>query len=74
MGIAYRKQGNLTKAIESYEKAIEVDPDYVNAYNNLGNAYSKQGKPELKILNYKKAARLGHKSVQDWLKKNGYDW
>jgi len=74
MGIAYKGQGNLTKAIESYEKAIEIKPDYAAAYNNMGNAYYNQGKLELQISNYKKAARLGHQGCQDWLKENGYDW
>jgi tetratricopeptide (TPR) repeat protein len=74
MGIAYKNQGNYTKAIESYEKAIELKPDYAYVYVNLGNAYYDQGKPELRTLNYKKAAKLGHQGSQDWLKKNGYDW
>ena len=74
LGIAYDEQGNYTKAIESYEKAIELKPDYADAYINLGNAYNDQGNPELQISNYKEAARLGHQAVQDWLKENGYDW
>jgi hypothetical protein len=40
----------------------------------MGIVYSEQGKPELQLSNYKKAARLGHQGVQDWLKKNGHDW
>ena len=62
------------KKISFYEKAIEIKPDYAAAYINLGNAYYDQGKLELQISNYKKAARLGHQGCQDWLKKNGYDW
>ena len=62
------------KAISFYEKAIELKPDYANAYIGLGNAYNDQGKPELRLSNYKKAARLGHQGAQDWLKKNGHDW
>ena len=84
LGLAYKNQGNLTKAIQSYEKVIELfekaivlDPDhnpfYANAYANLGNAYH-QGNFNKALIHYKKAARLGHKGVQDWLKKNGYEW
>ena len=74
LGKADYKQGNYSKAIESYEKAIEIDPDNAMAYINLGIAYYKQGNPELRISNYKKAARLGNNDAQDWLRENGYDW
>jgi len=40
----------------------------------MGNAYRNQGKPEIKLSNYKKAARLGHQDAQDWLERNGYNW
>ena len=71
LGVVYGEQGNFPKAIELYEKAIELDPDYAWAYINLGNTYSNFDKT---LIYYKKAARLGHKGVQDWLKKNGYEW
>jgi len=62
------------RAKAAAEKAIELKPDDASAYYNLGNAYYNQGKPELRTLNYKKAAKLGHQGSQNWLKKNGYDW
>ena len=74
LGARYEKQGNLTKVIEMFEKVIELEPDFANVYINLGSAYYDQGKPELRISNYKKAARLGHQGAQGWLKKNGHDW
>ena len=73
LGIAYRKQGNTTKAIESYKKAIELKPDYTKAYYNLGIAYHDDDFDQA-LFYYKKAARLGDKGIQDWLKENGYDW
>jgi tetratricopeptide (TPR) repeat protein len=39
MGFVYYDQGNYTKAIELYEKAIELDPDYAKAYYNRAVAY-----------------------------------
>jgi len=71
LGLAYYNQGNITKAIQLYEKAIELDPDYAWAYINLGNTYSNFDKT---LIYYKKAARLGDKGIQDWLKKNGHEW
>ena len=74
MGMAYTGRIDYTKAIQSYEKAIELKPDSPLSYYNMGHVYSKLDKPELRILNYKKAANLGQKGAQDWLKKKGYDW
>jgi len=34
-----RGEENLTKSIEYFEKAIEIDPNYVLAYAGLGDAY-----------------------------------
>ena len=33
------KNGDFSDAIEDYTKAIELDPDYADAYNNRGYAY-----------------------------------
>jgi len=74
LGYAYGYRINFAKAIESYEKAIELKPDNADAYIYLGRAYGARGDPELQISNYKEAARLGHQAIQDWLKKNGYEW
>ena len=74
LGIVYHNQGNLAKAIELFEKVIAVDPNYAEAYVNLGVAYAKQGNFDKALIHHKKAARLGHKGIQHWLKENGYEW
>jgi len=43
------------KAIEFFEKAVKVDPDYSEAYNNLGYSYEKMGNFEDAIPYYRKA-------------------
>ena len=43
MGIALNDQGQLDEAIEAYQKAIVIRPDYSDAYNNMGNALKDQG-------------------------------
>lgn len=43
------------KAIEFFIKATEEDPDYSEAYNNLGYSYQELGKFEKAIVYYKKA-------------------
>jgi type IV pilus assembly protein PilF len=44
-----------TKATEFFRKAADEDPNYSEAYNNLGYAYQKMGKFEKAIEYYKKA-------------------
>ena len=36
MGAAYQGLGNLGVAVEFYQKAINIKPDHVDAYNNMG--------------------------------------
>jgi tetratricopeptide (TPR) repeat protein len=38
-GTLYDKIGNMDKAVESYKKAIELDPNYFDAYFNLAVVY-----------------------------------
>ena len=61
---------------ESYDKdfRLELKPDYGEAYHNLGFAHQENGDLETGLIYYKKAARLGVKEIQSWLKENGYKW
>ena len=38
-GITYAIKGHTEEAISAYNKAIEINPRYANAYFNRGNAY-----------------------------------
>ncbi|MBI5073752.1 MAG: tetratricopeptide repeat protein [Nitrospirae bacterium] len=42
-------------AIDFFQRAVKIDPDYSDAYNNLGFAYAKVGKFDAAIPFYKKA-------------------
>jgi tetratricopeptide (TPR) repeat protein len=44
LGLAYLQQGDLTRALADFNKAIELDPKNAETYNNRGNIYSDQGK------------------------------
>jgi tetratricopeptide (TPR) repeat protein len=57
-GIAYGQSGQYEKAIEDFNKAISLKPDYYKGYNNRGFAYFKIGKYQMAINDYNEAIRL----------------
>jgi len=64
------KKSNCTKALADLTKAIELTPDYVEAYYQRGivNFYminNEQGRSDMKT-----AAALGHTGAQEWLGMN----
>jgi tetratricopeptide (TPR) repeat protein len=44
MGVAYNKLKEYQNAIDACKKAIEIKPDYHEAYNTMGVAYNGLGK------------------------------
>jgi Flp pilus assembly protein TadD len=52
------KKGKIEEAIEHYNKAIRLAPEYDNAYKNRGIAYTKLGRYQLAIEDYNKAIHL----------------
>ena len=46
------------KAIVALKRAIEIKPDYFEAYSNLGNAYLKINKPEKAVSTYELALTI----------------
>ncbi len=39
MGDVYYQEGNIDSAIREFKKAIEIRPDFADAYFNLGSIY-----------------------------------
>jgi Flp pilus assembly protein TadD len=46
LGYVVARQGRTDEAVAEYRKAIDADPKYTPAYNNLAEALAKQGKLE----------------------------
>ncbi|WVZ65866.1 hypothetical protein U9M48_015163 [Paspalum notatum var. saurae] len=42
LGVSYKRENKLDKAIQQFEKAVELQPGYVTAWNNLGDAYEQK--------------------------------
>lgn len=72
-GVYLQKLGKPEKAIPNYQRAIELDPEYAEAYYNLGLAYFEIGKYGLSLENARKAYSLGFplKGLQNKLKRAG---
>ena len=52
------EEGKIEEAIDHYNEAIRLDPDYPDAYSNRGNAYATLGQHQQAIEDYNKAIRL----------------
>jgi len=55
LGDYYSRHGDYQKAIEEFKTAIELMPNYGDAYHNLANAYREIGNNEEAIASYQKA-------------------
>lgn len=42
LGVSYVRDGKVEKGIVQFEDAVKLQPGYVTAWNNLGDAYEKQ--------------------------------
>lgn len=57
-GIAVAQKGLWQEAVYRWERAVEIDPTYAAAYNNLGIAYEQTGRFEQAGKAYEKALEL----------------
>lgn len=58
LGIDYYKKGEYDNAIFYYTKAIEIDPQYFEAYINRANIYASKKNYEQAISDYNKAIEI----------------
>jgi len=58
LGIALGRAGNRDEAIDEWEQALRIRPDYAEAHNNLGLALSDAGKLNESIGHYEQALAL----------------
>lgn len=62
-GIRVARQGLWREATYRWERAVELDPTYAAAYNNLAVAYEQAGALDKAKQAYQKAAELDPKNV-----------
>ena len=57
------------EAIADLEKAVELKPDYADAYFNMGRSYYMLNDEDKACENYKLAAKYGRPNLEDYLKR-----
>lgn len=62
-GASLEKSGNIDKALEDYQKSIELKPDFILPVSRTGRIYAKKGDYEKAIEFYKKAVELGDRDT-----------
>jgi Tfp pilus assembly protein PilF len=62
-GIAHHQSGNLNGAVDSYSKAVEIDPKLAAAFHFRGKAYAGLGNLKAGVSDQTKAIRIEPKFV-----------
>lgn len=65
-GAARRTKGDFRGAVEDYLKAIELDPECVEPYYNLGYAHYSMGETESAVQYWKKTVEMDPNVWQAW--------
>ena len=63
LGSAYRAKDEVNKAMESYQRAVEINPNLSDAYVGLAATYWISGKVDDAIKYFKKAIEINPKDV-----------
>jgi tetratricopeptide (TPR) repeat protein len=58
LGDAEQKSGREIEAIACYQRALEINPDLVDAHNNLGAAMGRQGRIGEAVAHYRRALEI----------------
>ncbi len=73
-GYAYSTIGQWNMAVADYSKAIEIDPNYTDAWSNRGGAYGKLGQWDKTIADCSQAIRIDPTYFKGWFNRgDGYE-
>ncbi len=65
-GTAFEITGDLEKAMEDYQRSVELKPDFILPTANIGKIYAKKREHEKAIEFYKKAVELGDQDATNY--------
>ena len=74
IGVCYYNKKNIDEAINNYNKAIELNPNFTEAYFNKGICLSNQQKKEEAIEVFNKAIEIVNKTVEHKVFKDILDY
>lgn len=57
-GVDFQRRRENLKAIQSYQKVVQLDPTYTEAYNNLGIVYQEIGEFDKALQTYQRAIEI----------------
>jgi tetratricopeptide (TPR) repeat protein len=72
LGIALFRQGRIKEALDQYNKALLIAPNYFDAYGNRGNAYAQMGQHQQAMNDYTKAISLKPNSAEAYCARGTY--
>ena len=58
LGVVFYDKGQIDEALEQFQIALKLNPNFAKTHNNLGNAYSKKGRIDEAIEQYQIALKL----------------
>ncbi len=67
LGYSHRKLGHLVTGIDYYQKALEIDPDYVLARSYLGEGYVLSGRIDLARIELSEIAQRCGKTCPEYV-------
>lgn len=63
LGVSYLNMDRVDDAIVEWKRAVELAPDYMDAYMNLGTAYQNKDQPDSTRAVWERALEVGGQSV-----------
>ena len=66
LGEAYGQLKQTTKAIEAYQQALRINPEFAEAWDGLGDAYAQAGQTATAIEAYHQALRINPEYGEAW--------
>ncbi len=64
LGYALFQKNRLDEAIEHFQQALHIKPDYAEAHHNFGNALLQKGRVDEAMVQYEEALQIDHRDAR----------